>query len=201
LGPVFAGSACKKAEKPASPSGSARAEPAAPAPPTAPPPAPGPAQPKNAPAARPAIPLKDGAFAAGEGFRIEKVPAGVSFHSIDGDDDPPTWEVRDNAGKRLAVIVEEPWNHVGSPAVGPSKTKVAGLDSSRHEENVKDFGGGPARVVEDHFETDSNIYRIQRRVGAAEWIVDNWKIVSSSSPRLDLGPKRPSMLKLDLDKK
>lgn len=153
------------------------------------------AQPAAAPpaavAAGDAVPAAGGAaragqavFDQGEGFRIENVPAGVSFQKVASDDErASTWEARDTAGKPLARMRELPWSHVDSLALGPSKDKVGGLDADKSEATVE-WGGEKVKVTEVLFESSDFIYRVWLRPEAGDWVLAGWRDETAAPPKV-----------------
>lgn len=160
---------CKSSEK------APTADPAAAPPPATVPAAPAPEAAAAAPATGGNAPAGRGVFAEAEGFRIENVPPGVSFHKVASKDELASeWEARDAAGKPLARISELPWSHVDSLALGPSKHKVAGLDAARSETTIE-WGGEKVKVTEVLFESSDFIYKVWLRPEAGDWVLSGWR--------------------------
>jgi hypothetical protein len=121
--------------------------------------------------AKPVQLSKSGAFTAGAGFRIIKVPEAVLFYQVG--QRPMTWEVRDRGGRRLALIQEQEWREAMQPVGGPSGNARLG-SSVQRKVKIDDWGGAPAEVVVHRFVGELYIQRLEMRPEAADWILGGW---------------------------
>lgn len=121
----------------------------------------------------PATPLVGRDFEGGERFRIENVPAGVTFHLVGTD--PPTWEVRDAGGKRLALIQEQEWTETMQPEDTHDESAPLHAQAAGKVIHLGDWGGRPATIRTHQLMTTLRLYRIERRADGTDWITDGFR--------------------------
>lgn len=114
----------------------------------------------------------------GGSFVIEGVPPGVTFHRVGRA--PPTWEIRDATGQRLALVQEEEWRYVMRPESGTGITAPVDAASAGEVIEVARWRDGPATIVAEQIWGELHLYRIERLAEGTDWIAIGFRPVESA---------------------